>query len=52
MISKLFIPYLNNEINPNFYSKIRFCGNEQSYENKKKKHKIMKKYLLIKISKK
>ena len=32
-------PYLNNEINPNFYSKIRFCGNEQSYENKKKKHK-------------
>ena len=30
----------------------RICGNEQSYENKKKKHKIMKKYLLIKISKK
>ena len=45
-------PYLNNEIIPNFYSKIRFCGNEQSCENKKKKHKIMKKYLLIKVSKK
>ena len=30
----------------------RICGNEQSYENKKKKHNNMKKYLLIKISKK
>ena len=30
----------------------RICGNEQSYENKKKKHSNMKKYLLIKISKK
>ena len=46
MISKLFISYLNNEIIPNFYSKIRFCGNEQSYENKKKKHKIMKKIFI------
>ena len=27
----------------------RICGNEQSYENKKKKHNNMKKYLLIKI---
>ena len=36
----------------NLYCKIRFCGNEQSYENKKKKHNNMKKYLLIKISKK
>ena len=31
----------------------RICGNEQSYRNKKKKkHSNMKKYLLIKISKK
>ena len=30
----------------------RICGNEQSYGNKKKKHSNMKKYLLIKISKK
>ncbi len=30
----------------------RICGNEQSYEKKKKKHSNMKKYLLIKISKK
>ena len=30
----------------------RICGNEQSYKNKKKKHSNMKKYLLIKISKK
>ncbi|WP_374123943.1 hypothetical protein [Leptotrichia hongkongensis] len=36
----------------NLYCKIRFCGNEQSYKNKKKKHNNMKKYLLIKISKK
>ncbi|XDU65101.1 hypothetical protein AB8B23_02795 [Leptotrichia sp. HSP-342] len=36
----------------NLYCKIRFCGNEQSYENKKKKHNSMKKYLLIKIYKK
>ena len=36
----------------NLYCKIRFCGNEQSYENKKQKHDSMKKYLLIKISKK
>nr|WP_314113990.1 hypothetical protein [uncultured Leptotrichia sp.] len=34
----------------NLYCK--FCGNEQSYENKKKKHNNMKKYLLIKIYKK
>ena len=34
----------------NLYCKIRFCGNEQSYE--KKKHNNMKKYLLIKIYKK
>ncbi|EEX73876.1 hypothetical protein GCWU000323_02019 [Leptotrichia hofstadii F0254] len=25
----------------------RICGNEQSYENKKKNHNNMKKYLLI-----
>ena len=25
----------------------RMCGNEQSYENKKKKHNNIKKYLLI-----
>ena len=30
----------------------RICGNEQSCGNKKKKHSNMKKYLLIKISKK
>ncbi|EEX73904.1 hypothetical protein GCWU000323_02047 [Leptotrichia hofstadii F0254] len=30
----------------------RICGNEQSYENKKKKHNNIKKYLLIIISKK
>ena len=36
----------------NLYCKIRFCSNEQSYGNKKKKHNNMKKYLLIKISKK
>ena len=30
----------------------RICGNEQSYGKKKKKHNNMKKYLLIKISKK
>ena len=34
----------------NLYCKIRICGNEQSYENKK--HSNTKKYLLIKISKK
>ena len=30
----------------------RICGNEQSYENKKKKYNNIRKYLLIKISKK
>ncbi|MFC2737710.1 MAG: hypothetical protein ACFN25_06450 [Leptotrichia wadei] len=30
----------------------RICDNKQSYENKKKKHSNMKKYLLIKMSKK
>ena len=33
----------------NFYCKIRICGNEQSYENKK--YSNMKKYLLIKYPK-
>ena len=36
----------------NLYCKIRICGNEQSYGNKKGKHNNMKKYLLIKISEK
>ena len=36
----------------NLYCKIRICGNEQSYENKKKKYNNIRKYLLIKISKK
>jgi len=30
----------------------RICGNEQSYENKKKKYNNIRKYLLIKVSKK
>ena len=29
--------YLNNEIITNLYYKIKFRGNEQSYENKKEK---------------
>ena len=51
--------HLNNKIITNFSNKnrslaigCRICGNEQSYEKKKKKHSNMKKYLLIKISKK
>ena len=39
-------------ISINLYCKMRFCGNEQSYGNKKEKHNNMKKYLLIKIYKK
>jgi len=35
----------------NLYCKIRICGNEQSYENKKEKNSNMKKYLLIKCPK-
>ena len=35
----------------NLYCKIRICGNEQSYENKKEKNSDMKKYLLIKCPK-
>ncbi|MDO4638372.1 hypothetical protein ACEG17_08065 [Leptotrichia hongkongensis] len=37
-------------IRRNLYCKIRICGNEQSYENKKEKHSNIKKYLLIKIA--